>query len=90
MTSILTLGAAIGALTGGVLSDQYGRKPLIFLADILFMAGALILGFAQSVGILVLGRIIVGMGVGMAANVVAVYMAETAPSPLRGRVITMY
>ena len=87
---MLTLGAAVGALIGGVLSDQFGRKPLIFLADVLFMVGALVLAFAQSVAVLVLGRFVIGTGVGMALNVVAVYLSETAPSPLRGRVITIY
>lgn len=90
VTSILTLGAALGALLGGCFSDRCGRKPAILLSDILFILGAVLLACANSVGILVFGRIIIGLGVGMAANVVPVYLSETSPTPVRGRIITMY
>ena len=56
----------------------------------LFIIGASLLAAANSVGILVLGRIVIGLGVGMAANVVPVYLSETSPTPIRGRIITMY
>lgn len=90
MTSILTLGAAVGALFGGFLSDKFGRKPVILASDALFVTGAALLATAGSVDILVLGRIVSGLGVGMAGTVVPVYLSEVSPTPLRGRIITMY
>jgi SP family myo-inositol transporter-like MFS transporter 13 len=59
--SLAILGAAVGSLIGGPFSDNYGRKPTIILADILFTAGAIVMGTAPSISILILGRVIVGV-----------------------------
>ena len=81
------MGAVLGALFGGFFSDRWGRKPAILLLDLLFVIGAVVLATANSVGFLVLGRVITGLGVGMAGNVISVYLSETSPTPLRGRII---
>ena len=70
-----TLGAAFGALFGGPFADCFGRKPAIYLGDLLFIAGALILAFANSITVLVVGRIVIGLGVGLAAMVVPIYLS---------------
>ena len=87
VTSIITLGAIIGALFGGYFSDRWGRKPAILLLDLFYFLGAFLLASANSVGVLVIGRIITGLGAGMAGNVVHVYLSETSPTPLRGRIL---
>ena len=84
------MGAGVGALFGGSFSDRYGRKPLIILSDVMFLAGASTLAFARSVGVLVLGRIIVGLGVGMSTSVGTVYLSEISPTPIRGMTVTLY
>ena len=48
------------------------------------------LAAANSVTVLVIGRVIVGLGVGLAGSVVPVYLSETSPSPVRGRIITLF
>jgi predicted MFS family arabinose efflux permease len=42
-------------------ADTYGRKPTIMLADVLFALGAVVMGIAPSIAILILGRFIVGV-----------------------------
>lgn len=89
MTSITTLGAAVGALLGGPFSDYCGRKPAIFLGDALFVSGSLVLALAGSITVLIIGRLILGFGVGIAAMVVPIYLSESAPSAVRGRIVTV-
>ena len=84
IVSLTLFGAAIGSLFGGPISDKFGRKPTILLADVLFTVGSLIMAFTPSIFILVVGRFVVGLGVGTAAMVVPVYLAEIAPTSIRG------
>jgi MFS family permease len=55
------LGAAFGSILGGPFSDKYGRKPTIILADILFTIGAIIMGLAGTIAVLLVGRFVVGV-----------------------------
>lgn len=75
VTSILTLGAAVGALLGGILSDRYGRKPAVLLTDLLFLGGTLIMASANAVSTLVVGRVVIGLGAGLTCTVVPVYLS---------------
>ena len=56
-----TLGAAVGSIVGGPFADILGRKPTILLADVLFTAGAIVMGLAPSILVLILGRLLVGV-----------------------------
>lgn len=60
-------GAAVGSLFSGTASDKLGRKKLIMFADFLFTVGAFIMAFAPTIAALMLGRVLVGLGVGVAA-----------------------
>ena len=79
------LGAAAGALLAGRLADKLGRLAVMRIAAVLFLVSALGTGFAPNISILVLFRIIGGFGVGMAAVISPAYIAEIAPSRIRGR-----
>ncbi|TNV80686.1 hypothetical protein FGO68_gene2087 [Halteria grandinella] len=87
IVSLAQLGAAVGSLMGGPLSDTYGRKATIMWADVLFSLGAIIMGFAPSIAILIVGRFVVGLGVGIGAMVVPFYLGEASPVEIRGKVI---
>ena len=65
--SITMVGAAIGALFSGSISDKIGRKKVILLADLLFTAGSVIMAVAPTIPVLVTGRLVVGLGVGAAS-----------------------
>ena len=90
ITSWVTLGAMGGALVAGVLADRLGRRVTIVLASILFTAGALIEALAPGSVILVIGRLVVGFGVGVASVAAPLYAAEMAPARLRGRFVSLY
>ena len=81
------VGGGIGSFFGGPISDKFGRKQTILFADVLFTVGSLIMAFTPSIFILVVGRFVVGLGVGTAAMVVPIYLAEIAPTSIRGALV---
>ncbi len=90
ITSWVTLGAMGGALVAGALADRLGRRITILLASALFTAGALVEALAPGSYVLVVGRLLVGFGVGVASVAAPLYAAEMAPSRLRGRFVSLY
>src|SRR3712207_3920014 len=89
VSSLLFHGAALGALLGGKLADALGRRGALFVCAVLFLFGAVITAVAPNVVIMVIGRILLGFGVGAAAAVVPLYLAEMAPVDARGRMVTI-
>ena len=85
----LTFGALGGAIAASWLSDRFGRKRVILLSAVLFTLGAIEQAAAQIVKELVLGRVIVGLGVGLASMVTPVFLSELCPAAWRGRVVTL-
>ena len=89
VVSITILGAWMLSLMAGSLSERYGRKSMILYASVVFTIGSLIMGAAWSKWILLFGRATVGIAIGMASTVVPMYIAELAPSNIRGSLVTM-
>lgn len=89
ITSSTSFFALIASPLTGILADSLGRKSVILLADILFVAGALIQAFSHTVWAMILGRSVVGAAVGSASFVVPMYISEVAPSAFRGRLVTV-
>ncbi|XP_071960236.1 proton myo-inositol cotransporter-like isoform X2 [Antedon mediterranea] len=88
----VTIGAAaISALIGGVLNDRFGRRPVIIASSLVFACGSLVLAFAPTMNkqVLLIGRIVVGVGIGFASMTVPMYIAEASPSHVRGRLVTV-
>ena len=73
IVSITIATAAIFALIGGYLNDRLGRKPVILLGSLTFLLGSVFLAAASNKIMLLIGRIIVGMGVGEYLKVVRLY-----------------
>lgn len=84
VVSSMLVGAIFGSGASGPLSDKLGRRKLVFIIAIVFILGALILSFAQSMVILVIGRFIIGLAVGGSTAIVPVYLSEMAPTDTRG------
>ncbi|WP_432565414.1 sugar porter family MFS transporter [Kineococcus sp. SYSU DK003] len=84
VTSSLLFGAAVGAISGGRLSDAWGRRKTILLMSFFFFAGALVCVFAPNFEVMVVGRVLLGLAVGAASTVVPVFLAELAPYEIRG------
>ena len=89
IVAALLLGAMIGAAVAGRLSDRLGRKRLIIAAAIVFTAGALMAALSPTVAVLVAARFILGLAVGSAALVVPLYLAEIAPTEIRGAIASL-
>ncbi|XP_022295803.2 proton myo-inositol cotransporter-like [Crassostrea virginica] len=89
VVSATILFASIFALIGGPLNDVIGRKGVTVTASLVFTGGAVLLGVAQNKIMLLIGRSILGVGIGLASMTVPVYIAECAPAHLRGRLVTV-
>ncbi|SOV06572.1 related to myo-inositol transporter [Ustilago sp. UG-2017a] len=87
IVSATTVGAILGSIVAGRMADWLGRKRVMIGSGILFFLGALEQAASQVVRELVLGRVLVGLGVGMASMVVPTYLAEVAPTKVRGRIV---
>eukprot|EP00352_Strombidinopsis_acuminata_P000688 CAMPEP_0176345954 /NCGR_PEP_ID=MMETSP0126-20121128/5861_1 /TAXON_ID=141414 ORGANISM="Strombidinopsis acuminatum, Strain SPMC142" /NCGR_SAMPLE_ID=MMETSP0126 /ASSEMBLY_ACC=CAM_ASM_000229 /LENGTH=107 /DNA_ID=CAMNT_0017693221 /DNA_START=152 /DNA_END=475 /DNA_ORIENTATION=+ len=83
------LGAAIGSLTAGKISDTWGRKPTIIVGDLFMTLGSFLMAFTPSIPILVLGRFMAGVGFGMEIMACNVYLSEVSPSQIRGGIIAI-
>ena len=83
------LGAFVGALIAGPMSDIIGRKPTIIIADVLFTFGAGMMAYSWNIESLMAGRLVVGLGVGIASMAVPIYISEVCPKEIRGRVVTV-
>lgn len=88
VVSSLVVGAAIGALSSGAISDRLGRRPVLIAASVVFCVGALLAAFSPAVPVLIVARVILGFAVGFASTLVPVYISELAPAELRGRLVT--
>ncbi|KAL4637236.1 hypothetical protein ACB092_03G064500 [Castanea dentata] len=82
--SILTIGAMLGAVFSGKISDFIGRRGAMGVSEILCILGWLAIVFAKDVWWLDLGRFLVGCGIGVLSYVVPVYIAEITPKNVRG------
>lgn len=83
------LGAAVGALAAGRIADRVGRLAVMRIAAVLFFVSAIGTGFATSLSMLVIFRIVGGLGVGMASVIAPAYIAEIAPARIRGRLASL-
>jgi MFS transporter, SP family, galactose:H+ symporter len=83
-------GAAVGALLGGRLADLFGRRRLLIATAIIFAAGAIGCAEAVSPQMLIVGRIVVGLGIGLSSGIVPVYISEVSPAESRGRTVSLF
>ena len=88
MSSAL-LGCLVGALISGILSDRYGRKKMLIISSILFIASAVGTGATSDFTMFILYRILGGFAIGIASNLSPMYIAEIAPAKLRGRFVSL-
>jgi len=76
IVSMALAGAVVGSLSGGYVADKLGRRVAIGISSILFMIGSCILAGAFDFISLIVGRLIVGLGIGFASATVPVYVSE--------------
>ncbi|CAL5427869.1 unnamed protein product [Camellia sinensis] len=87
--SISTFGAMIGAITSGPIADFIGRKWAMRVSSGFCVAGWLAIYFAEGALVLDIGRLATGYAMGVFSYVVPVFIAEIAPTSLRGALTTL-
>ncbi|KAL6636620.1 hypothetical protein ACP70R_024192 [Stipagrostis hirtigluma subsp. patula] len=89
---LVASGSLYGALGGSILAykvaDFLGRRIELVTAATLYILGALVTGLAPDFTVLVIGRILYGIGIGLAMHGAPLYIAETSPSQIRGTLIS--
>lgn len=87
ITSATSLGALLGAILGGIFANLIGRKKVLLGSNILFIIGTIIQLAAKTVWTMIVGRFVLGFGVGIASLIAPLMLSELAPSKYRGRLI---
>ncbi len=89
--SLTTLSAAMGATLGAsFLSSYLGRRLTLVIGALLCVAGSLTCGFAPGIAVIMTGRIMLGLAIGIGSFTAPLYLAEIAPESMRGAMISMF
>lgn len=88
--SCALLGCIVGVSFSGKLSDKYGRKIVLIISAVLFLASAIGCMLSESFNFLIASRLVGGLGIGVASMVSPLYISEFAPSRLRGMMVSLY
>lgn len=89
VVSSMLMGAVLASLVGGLIVDFIGRRLAIVINSAVFLVGAVILAFAPSFAILIIGRFIIGFGVSLSAIAECIYISEIAPAKKRGLLVSI-
>jgi len=81
--SILSAGTVTGALSAGYFCDRFRRKTTILAANIIYAIGIVLQIVASSVGLLIAGRAVAGLGVGIVNSAVVLYTGEITSNRVR-------
>jgi sugar porter (SP) family MFS transporter len=89
VTSLLLVGAAIGALTAGRVADRIGRRPTVMITALVFIVGVLLAALTPTYPVLLIARVVIGLAVGAASAIVPLYIGEIVPPRVRGGLVSL-
>lgn len=89
LTSSVLVGAVIGAASSGRITDVFGRKRVVLTTAVIFGVGAIVTGLAPTFVTLALGRIVIGVAIGIASFTVPLYISEISPTKSRGALVSL-
>ncbi|MHA6802373.1 sugar porter family MFS transporter [Salinifilum ghardaiensis] len=90
VTASILVGAVIGVLIGGPVSDRAGRRNTLIAVTVLFILATLACALAPNVAFLVASRGFLGVAIGISSLVVPGYIAEMAPPHRRGTLVSLH
>lgn len=89
--SIIYVGELVGAIMAAPINDYFGRKAVFYSASACIIAGAIVQLLAHGImGLVVLGRILIGLGIGQFTVTCLLYIGEVAPTAIRGPALMMF
>ncbi|TKA80260.1 hypothetical protein B0A49_01819 [Cryomyces minteri] len=89
-TSILSAGTFFGAIAAGAIADFIGRRATIIMGCVIFSIGCILETASTGLAVMVVGRLIAGLGVGFISAIIILYMSEIAPKKVRGALVAGY
>lgn len=90
LVAMVPLGALCSSIISGEISDLIGRKKTLFLTAIFFIIGSLLCAAAESVTLIVVGRLILGIAIGVGSSTSPVYTSELADEKQRGWLVNLF
>jgi len=90
VTALGLIGAVVGALFTGRITDYLGRKKVILASAFVFGTGAIWTGLAPTVPQLMISRFYLGLAIGVSSFAVPLYISEIAPTKIRGTLVSMF
>ena len=89
--SLGSAGAAFGALISGPIVDRFGRRLIVICADIMYIVGGIIMSFFDlEHWVIYMGRVFIGIAIGVTSMNVPIYISEIVPNEVRGRFVARY
>lgn len=90
VTSLVLVGAMVGAAVGGTLADRVGRRGGLLVCGAVFSLGVLAEVLAPTLIVLLCGRVVAGLAIGAASIVSTLYIAEVSPPEKRGGYLSFF
>jgi SP family galactose:H+ symporter-like MFS transporter len=90
VTALGLIGAVVGALVTGRITDYLGRKKVILASAFVFATGAIWTGMAPTVSQLMVSRFYLGLAIGVSSFAVPLYISEIAPTKIRGTLVSLF
>lgn len=89
IVSSVLLGAMVGSLSSGRLTDHFGRRRLMLIISGLFILGTAIAATATQVQAILFGRLFIGFAIGIGSYTTPLYIAEVSPMEMRGGLVSL-
>lgn len=90
MMGLLPFGAFLSSILTGKLCDYFGRLKVLFSIPLIFALAIFLIISTESYFLLCTARFLLGISIGMSVVVSPMYIAETAPTNIRGRLVTCF
>ena len=90
LVSCVLWGCAIGSVISGFILDSFGRKRVLVTSAFTILVSAIWSGLASSPELLIVARLLGGIGCGIATTTCPLYISEVSPEKKRGKMVTLY